>query len=168
MEIRSLNLSAGQVGNYILDLADKDNRPVTPLKLQKLVYITFGWALVLEEIKLFEENIEAWEHGPVIPSLFHQFKVYRNNPIKGRSFNGWHQDGSVIFDLKPKDKKARKVIKGTWSAYGKRTAGQLRRLTHAPGTPWSQVYEEGSRYQHIEFDSIKVHYLELRRKYLGR
>lgn len=76
--------TAGEVANYILDLADRDRVAVTPMKLQKLVYITYGWALALFHLQLFQEKIQAWKHGPVIPSLFHEFKVYTNNPITGR------------------------------------------------------------------------------------
>ncbi|WP_366513810.1 type II toxin-antitoxin system antitoxin SocA domain-containing protein [Planktotalea sp.] len=51
------------------------------MKLQKLVYIAYGWHLALSGKKLFTEEIEAWKHGPVVPSLYHEFKHLRENPI---------------------------------------------------------------------------------------
>ena len=160
--------SAGQVANYILDLADRDDVAVTPMKLQKLVYIAFGWALALYDLKLFAEPIQAWKHGPVIPSLFHEFKVYTNNPITGRSFE-LNQDGSTWVSSIPRsDREARGAVSGTWRAYGHLTAANLRNRTHALGTPWSEVYDGESMHGRvIPTDLIRRHFVLKRTEFLG-
>lgn len=43
---------------------------VTSMKLQKLVYYAQAWSLVWDETPLFEERIEAWANGPVVPVLY--------------------------------------------------------------------------------------------------
>lgn len=160
--------SAGQIANYILDLADRDGVAVTPMKLQKLVYIAYGWALVLYDLQLFTEPIQAWKHGPVIPSLFHEFKVYTNNPITGRSFE-LNRDGSTWVSSIPRsDKQARRAVSGTWRAYGHHTAASLRNRTHAPDTPWSQVYNGESKHgSAIPTDLIRKHFVMKRKQFLG-
>ena len=60
--------SASHVANFMLDKADQEGRPVTQMKLLKLVYIAYGWYLSLVNKKLFSEEIYAWKHGPVIRS----------------------------------------------------------------------------------------------------
>lgn len=47
---------------------------ISAMKLQKLVYYTQAWSLVWDESPLFEEHIEAWISGPVVPGLFREHK----------------------------------------------------------------------------------------------
>lgn len=43
---------------------------MTAVKLQKLVYYCQAWSLVWDEEPLFEEEIQAWANGPVVPELY--------------------------------------------------------------------------------------------------
>lgn len=67
--------SAHDVAAYIL----RKKGEMTAMKLQKLVYYSQAWSLVWDEEPLFEEEIQAWVNGPVIPALYQahrgQFKV---------------------------------------------------------------------------------------------
>jgi uncharacterized phage-associated protein len=45
-------------------------KPITAMKLQKLIYYSQAWSLVWDEKPLFPERIEAWANGPVIPDLY--------------------------------------------------------------------------------------------------
>ena len=54
------------------------------MKLQKLVYCSYGWWLTyygLDGIKLTEDGPEIWRHGPVFPELYQAFKVFGRKPI---------------------------------------------------------------------------------------
>jgi uncharacterized phage-associated protein len=66
---------AVDVARYILSKAGE----MTAMKLQKLVYYSQAWSLVWDESPLFEEEIQAWANGPVVPVLYEyhrgQFKV---------------------------------------------------------------------------------------------
>jgi len=66
---------AVDVAKYILTKTGE----MTAMKLQKLVYYTQAWSLVWDENPLFEEDIQAWANGPVVPILYEyhrgQFKV---------------------------------------------------------------------------------------------
>lgn len=52
-----------------------------PLKLQKLLYLSQGFSFAFNDKELFSEDIEAWVHGPVVPSVYHEFKSFKYNPI---------------------------------------------------------------------------------------
>jgi len=72
------------VADYILEKAG----PMTGMKLQKIVYYSQAWSLVWENTPLFEDKIEAWMNGPVIPTLFerHKGKLHLNsNELSGTS-----------------------------------------------------------------------------------
>ena len=43
---------------------------VPAMKLQKLVYYCQAWSLVWEARTIYDDRIEAWAHGPVIPRLY--------------------------------------------------------------------------------------------------
>lgn len=49
---------------------------VTPLKLQKLLYYCQGYALALTGKPLFADPIEAWKYGPVVGSVYREYKAY--------------------------------------------------------------------------------------------
>lgn len=67
--------SAHDVAAYIL----RKKGAMTAMKLQKLVYYCQAWSLVWDEEPLFDEEIQAWVNGPVLPALYQehrgQFKV---------------------------------------------------------------------------------------------
>ena len=55
---------------------------ISPLKLQKLVYISHGWHLAIFDRELVDdEYAEAWQYGPVFPSLYHEFTEFGANPM---------------------------------------------------------------------------------------
>src|SRR4051812_39910789 len=72
---------AAAIANEFLRLAKEDKAQISPLKLQKLVYFAHGWYLALAGKPLIEERVQAWQFGPVIPTLYREFKRYGNSPI---------------------------------------------------------------------------------------
>src|ERR1700680_3484243 len=73
--------SAAAVANEFLRLAHRDNKPITPLKMQKLVYFAHGWHLALTGRPLLSEPIQAWEYGPVIPTIYKEFSELVSDAI---------------------------------------------------------------------------------------
>ena len=69
-------VTAIDVGQYIVDCFRNQNKSITTLKLQKLVYYSQSWSLVWDDAPLFEEDFEAWVNGPVAVSLFHALQGY--------------------------------------------------------------------------------------------
>ncbi|NLM32332.1 MAG: DUF4065 domain-containing protein [Acholeplasmataceae bacterium] len=55
---------------------------ITPLALQKTLYYIQGFYCAFEGEFLFEEDCEAWVHGPVYRKVYHEYKEYRFDPIK--------------------------------------------------------------------------------------
>ncbi|KJV77587.1 hypothetical protein RHORCCE3_2148 [Rickettsia hoogstraalii str. RCCE3] len=75
-------LSCFDVANYFLVLVDREaGDSITQLKLQKLIYFAQGIYLALFDKVLFEEEIKAWKHGPVVPALCSIFGSLRDNVI---------------------------------------------------------------------------------------
>ena len=75
---------ANDVANWMLN-----KQAMSPKKLQKMVYYAYAWTLTLlnessDKLnnKLFDEPIEAWVHGPVVPSLYHKYSQYGYDDIE--------------------------------------------------------------------------------------
>jgi uncharacterized phage-associated protein len=69
------------VADFLLCESRERGEILTNLKLQKLIYYAQAWYLVLKKCPLFEEDFEAWVHGPVLPSQYFRFSRYSWHPI---------------------------------------------------------------------------------------
>ncbi|WP_368652356.1 Panacea domain-containing protein [Ornithinibacillus sp. 4-3] len=104
---------------------------MSPKKLQKLLYYAHSWTLTLgnesvDELdkRLFKEGFEAWVHGPVIPSVYHEFKEYgfSNIPLNEK-------------DVVQFDEEIENVLNQVWEVYGDYTGNELESMTHQE-LPW--------------------------------
>lgn len=116
-----------QVVNYFLSCANDSRgvRVITNKKLQKLLYYAQAWNLVFNEKKLFEEEIEAWIHGPVVPVVYTEFKEFGRLPIV-RDVE-CNEDMFTRAELK--------TLREVWSVYGKFDGDYLEILSHSED-PW--------------------------------
>jgi uncharacterized phage-associated protein len=147
-----MSFPAAAVANYLLDVAERHGQQLTPMKLQKLVYFAHGWHLALTGKPLINEAVEAWRWGPVIPSLWGEFRDYGNQPIQRRTITA-----KVIPDVKlrwkvvPKSlddadaspeeiQFAKDLLDKVWEVYGEMNAIQLSNLSHEPDSPWHKVW----------------------------
>jgi len=161
MAIKSKTYSASHVANFMLDRAAKEGRPITQMKLLKLVYIAYGWYFALIGRRLFSEPIYAWQHGPVVRSLYDEFKHYGNMPIDGRSIE-YDLDKMKISTprIPSEDKDAQLILDKVWNIYKGYSAWQLREKTHEKDTPWAAVYDEDCRNTQIPDELIGPHFNE--------
>ncbi len=152
-----MSYSALAVANAFIELSQRDNIPLTNMKLQKLVYFAHGFALALNQDGLFREPVHAFQWGPVIPDLYSAVKHYGSDPITGKI---QLPPGEPAIDLSDENCPAARLIKMVWTKYGRFSAAQLSTITHKPNTPWSQVWND-TEYGIIPNDLIRYHYKDL-------
>lgn len=155
------------VANKFIDLAKEHGEKMTPMKLQKLVYFAHGWYLALTGGKpLIDEKIEAWAYGPVVPSLYHEFKSFGSSKIDRYAMDfDIENDFKLIAPKLPTDKELEDFLKKIWNVYGEFTGIQLSNMTHLPNTPWKKVWgEDGVPVNtDISDEIIKEHFSNLAR-----
>lgn len=134
------------------DFAD-GNASITPMKLQKLVYMAHGWFLAIHDEPLIKEPFEAWPYGPVEDTLYHVFKQYRNSPIT-KYAKTWVGDKEVAQIVNTE--KFNEVFQAVVGKYGSFSALKLSALTHMAGTPWSITRARGA--SEIPNDLVKEHF----------
>ena len=74
-------LTCFDVADYFVHLANETGSFLSNLKLQKLVYYAQAWHLALKGTPLFDEDFQAWIHGPVVPTLYQKYKPFSWTPI---------------------------------------------------------------------------------------
>ena len=164
---------AKAIANFFLGLAEAENIPLTPMKLQKLVYYAHGLHLGLTGQPLLNEAIRAWNFGPVIMSLYKEFADFGAEPITRKAVEVECAPGTnmleptihepSIDDYEGDDKEFTKgFLKRVWQVYSGFSATQLSNMTHAPGTPWYQINKmyNGNipKYATIPDDLIQRHF----------
>ena len=143
------------IADDILKLAKRRSLEFTPMQLMKLVYIAYGWYLAMHNEKLFNDRIEAWKYGPVIPNLYQSTKHFGGNVIP-------HE---LIADGPISNPNLEVFLDSIVQHYGRFSGIALSNLTHRQGTPWQQVYRPNVVGIQIPDDIIKEHYLrELRER----
>lgn len=140
------------VADEILRQAKKRGRKLTPLQLMKLTYISLGWWSALKDEKLFNERVEAWKYGPVIPDLYRATKHFGRDPIPFEMIE------DQAHDL---DEETVSFLADLVSKYGQMSGYALSSLTHKADTPWAKCYRDDVFGIEIPFDVIKKHYDEL-------
>lgn len=140
------------IANYFIKKYAKRGN-LTPMKIIKLTYISYGWYLALndKEARLIDELPAAWDFGPVFPSLLESLKGYARTVIKSKLPN-------LIGDevISNDDKK---FLDRMWNRYGRFDGIYLSAITLTAGTPWQKVYVEGLHCA-ISDDDIFKYYSE--------
>ena len=139
------------VANWFLARAEAEGKTLDPMKLQKLISFAHGWALALADVPLISERPQAWEFGPVIPAVYHEFKSFGRKPIRGRAVTfDWSaytgadslMDTPVIEPEIEDDPDAEALLNRIWEVYGGLSGIQLSNMTHVLSGAWHKAYRE--------------------------
>ena len=112
-----------------LQNADSDSGDViTNLKAQKLLYYAQGISLAKTGEALFEDDFVAWQHGPVIPTLYDELKTFGKSQITLPDDLNLNKFSTKQMDL----------LISVYKTYGQFSAWKLRDMTHQEA-PWKNV-----------------------------
>lgn len=72
------------VANALIKMAyeDESREQMTNMKLQKLLYYEQAYHLARFGTPLFDDDIEAWQYGPVVPSVYDAFSASGRKPLE--------------------------------------------------------------------------------------
>ena len=136
------------IAKYIIFYCRRRGYLITNLKLQKLLYFIQAEFLVSIGAPCFNEEIEAWDFGPVVPEVYHEYKSFGNSNII------LPEDDELPFIRKTD----RNRIKGMVDEGAQYSASDLVRITHNQA-PWKNAYK---RYYNnvITKDAIQDYFTE--------
>ena len=98
---------------------------ISNLKLQKLLYYMQGFHLAFFNTPFFNESIEAWTYGPVVPVVFNEFKKFKKRAINPENY----RDELVLTDDE------QQMFDMVYGEYNRFSAVALMQMTHTEG-PW--------------------------------
>lgn len=134
---------ATEIAHLFVQKGITDGKPLTNMKLLKMVYFAHGLHLAANDGKpLILDSIEAWQYGPVIPSVYYKYAVFRDALIANEEILesiGFRTEKIPVLTTD-----AQEVFDVTWETLGDISAMQLSTWTHQKGSAWSKVYESSS------------------------
>lgn len=145
------------IADYFIALSNETQSLITNLKLQKLTYYAQAWHLAIFDQVLFEDDFEAWVHGPVLPALYYQYKGFAWKPIQ-REDLGEGSFGQIEAKM---DIHIQDFLKQITEEYFGLNAFELERLTHNE-EPWKNarrgIPEDQPSSEIISKDMMKSYY----------
>lgn len=137
------------LANFFLAADSEEQYGVTQMKLQKLVYLAYGWHLAQSDgrDRISNEPPQAWQFGPVFPSLYRSSAKYGAAQI--------HEPlvvlrGEELFTpyVPYSDQWTLRTLSKVWKKYRSVSAIRLMALTHQKDTPWYITWHEyGGKHQ---------------------
>lgn len=160
MNLKDNTLKTKAIFNYYYQKAQEEGiSDFTVMKALKLVYFAHAWYLGFKKEPLIDENIEAWQYGAVIPSLYNSLKKYGNRSISSPIYEKNIEDIDYLilnkyelvekYNLTPSDEYHYEfnedelaIMDSVWNSYKGLSAFQMSNIIHQEGTPWSQTEKE--------------------------
>lgn len=89
------------MANFVIKIAKGLGKPVTNLKLQKVLFFLQGYCLSEYEAPLIDGNFSKWRYGPVEEVVYRNFKNNGAIPITSEYKEAFFNDGIIqIKDVK--------------------------------------------------------------------
>ncbi|MGL4848518.1 MAG: Panacea domain-containing protein [Clostridium sp.] len=163
--IKKNGMDALEVSMYIIKYADKKGKALTNIKLQKILYYIQVNFLVQKGQPCIKDKFMRWEYGPVIESVYYEFRRYGKNEIPKT-----HKSYSVKYNIMKFEKveiqeekdliyKYENLINKVIDKYIDMDAFQLVKKTHDED-PW-KITDENKEISHHE---IRKYYLKNKSK----
>lgn len=120
-----------ELAKYIVTKCVKDKEPISNLQLQKILFFIQKSFLQDYDRTAFDDVIEAWQFGPVVPEVYYRFCGYGAMPISMEyEHDEINIDDEYIIDKIVEEKRVLKP----WA---------LVEATHKKGGAWDQIYRDG-------------------------
>lgn len=136
------------VCRHVINYSNEKDYGISNLKLQKILYFIQAFFLVSTPEQCFEERIEAWDFGPVVPEAYREYKQFGSGDIPSVSYiinfdkdDIWESKVTKYNDniLSEEDKSRIESVVDKFADY---SATDLVSITHAQ-KPWENAYQRG-------------------------
>ncbi len=120
--------SASLIAKYIINYCNTMGKTISNLRLQKILYFVQAEFLVSKGSPCFQDEIYAWDLGPVVPDVYREYKIFGSSAIP--AFR------DILFQISEDDKE---LIDGVVNECNKYSSYTLVQMTHEQ-TPWIKAY----------------------------
>ncbi|MEO1568358.1 MAG: type II toxin-antitoxin system antitoxin SocA domain-containing protein [Pseudomonadota bacterium] len=128
------------IANAMLDLGEKHQIEITNLALNKIIFFIHSDSLFERGNRLSCVTFEAWQYGPVLPLIYHQFKKFGRNTVTERSTRLDKSTGDHVIADYDDLRDSLPFIEQKFLQYARLPASALVALSHEPGGAWDTVW----------------------------
>lgn len=97
-----------------------------------------------------DDQFEAWDYGPVLPKLYHQVKIFGNDPIQ-----------DIFYWPESPENNETKFLEESYGHFLDKNPYQFVAMTHRPNGAWAKNYEPHVRGKKIPDKDIKKEYEQI-------
>lgn len=123
--------SALELSKYIISKCYNDDYPISNLQLQKILYYIQGAFYRNLGKRAFDDGISAWQHGPVIRSVYYEYNNFVSSRIRMNIPNNVRNEYTT---------REIRIIDKLISELRKKEVWELVNMTHKED-PWKSGYE---------------------------
>lgn len=146
-------MKASQIAEYMLALdRDMSGNGIDNLKLNTLLYFAQGQALATIGRPLFDDSIEAWNNGPVVPAVYFKYKSKGGKNIRTKKELDLSMDPNIV-----------SIIVDVVSSYDSKPSLHLMHMAGKKGSPYYNAKNK-SYNQRLDLDEMKTYFKENRVK----
>lgn len=135
-----MSADARSVANFILDVSELVEQPVTHLALHKILFFCHAWSLVEFKRPLIKQHFQAWKFGPVVQHIFNDFKEFGSQPINKRAVNLDWETGKFVEAKYEFDRDTDDFLRSIVFFYSRVRVSDLVDMTHVVGGPWHKIW----------------------------
>nr|WP_320119751.1 type II toxin-antitoxin system antitoxin SocA domain-containing protein [uncultured Marinifilum sp.] len=154
-----------QLSHYLIDFFRYKEDVITNKKLQKLLYYIQAWHLVyFDGALLFDDQPQAWVHGPVYSDIYHEYKHNNGRPLSNSDDEITLDELNAQLHMLELTDQQNEFLDECLKYYGTKTAFQLEVMTHTED-PWVEARrgyganEPSTR--EISIDTMRNYYSKL-------
>lgn len=139
------------IANNVLNRAFAKKRGISLIKLQKILYFVAAEYQKKAGQPLFSERFETWQYGPVLRSVYSEFRPFSRDCITRFAKDADNKSRMIDEDA---DIVLQRALDSVWAVTRGRSAVDLSRITHLENSAWDKAFQNGQPF--LSSDNITV------------
>lgn len=136
--------TALDIAKYVINKCNNDDKSISNLQLQKILYFLQLEHLKKNGVVLFNDDIEAWHYGPVVADVYYEYSKYGADKIE--------KNQEVEVEV---EEKTTTIINPIVEEKREKKPWLLVEETHKKGGSWDKVYNERGNGHVIEIELMR-------------
>lgn len=131
--------SPTMIANNILSRAFAEKAYMSPMKLQKILYFVASEYQKATKRPLLEEPFSTWAYGPVVYSVYDEFRSFSKDNIKRYARDA---RGDVFVIDETQDIELKVALDRVWDKTKDMGAVKLSEITHLQNSAWDKAFQD--------------------------
>jgi uncharacterized phage-associated protein len=132
---------------------------LNPIKLQRLLYLSYGWYYVLEEKPLFKQPIESFKYGPIVRETYRRFKNYGLNFINAGVPTPKLTKQNLYNSYTKVKKRDAEILEKVFQAFKDHKFLTLSAMCHRKSGAWDRTVKKFGLFHKIPDEYIKDEFI---------